>query len=127
MPHITIDIDFDWYPWMAFRDIAAFQRHPARGPLPPRSGVYEIRQVDAEEILFIGSSAKLTRLYDMLFRSSTRDSSLSVSLREDVENDSSRFAIRWAEIAEWYRLAGEYQLLQHYVQRFGRLPKYVRH
>jgi hypothetical protein len=88
---------------------------------------YEIRQVDAEEILFIGSSAKLTRLYDMLFRSSTRDSSLSASLREDVENASSRLAIRWAEIAEWYRLAVEYQLLQQYLQRFGRLPKYVRH
>ena len=56
----------------------------------------------------------------------TRKSALRLATR-GCGKQLFQVAIRWAEIAEWYRLAVEYQLLQHYVQRFGRLPKYVRH
>lgn len=125
MPHITINIDFEWYPWTAFRDLASFQKHRARGPLPSRSGVYEIRRTDTEEVLFVGSSTRLTRLYNVLFQGSTN--LLAASLREEGEGDLSLLAIRWAEIQTWYTLAVEYQLLQQYVRLTGRLPKYVRH
>jgi hypothetical protein len=114
MPRVIIEIVFEWSPWYSWETIAAFKHHPARGPIPARPGVYEIRRQDAgreDERLSIGSSRNLRlRFYaalpnDQGGRQATQKQLLS---------------IRWAVTEDYQAL--ETYLRRQYSRQFGDLP-----
>jgi hypothetical protein len=129
MPHIIIEIDFEWSAWYPWETIAAFKKNRARGPIPAKAGIYEIRRSDAEnpdERLYIGSSKNLRiRLYDDLMndsggRQATHKRQHFVA---EVSGQTALLVIRWAVIEDYQAL--EHYLHRQYQQQFGRLPKYV--
>ncbi len=127
MEHVHIDIDFEWSAWTPWDVVSAFTKHPARGPVPPRSGVYEIRRVDAanpDERLSIGSAGKLTaRLYRLVGDYRSKHTwQRKQDLLNEVGGRTELLAIRWAVTAEY--LALEHYLYRQHVQRVGRPPKY---
>jgi hypothetical protein len=129
VPQLQITLKFEWSPWINWKSLVPFQRHPARGPLPSHAGVYEIRQsdaVDPDQLLLIGSSPRLTNLYKDVLETpesqQTRRTRLGDALAAKVQGDLSRLEIRWATIEAPYRIALEWTLIQHYAQRFGQPP-----
>lgn len=128
MPHISIDVVFEWGPWVAFDDLIPFQKRPARGPIPARAGVYEVRRTDAGQVLLIGSSSKLTRLYQDILAESAQGSKekrhLAAFLRDEVQNQVFLLALRWAEINECFSLAVQCELIREHIQIHGSPPKY---
>ena len=61
MPQVHIVINYEWYPWTAWSELAPYARYRTRSPLPARPSVYEMRRADAEpdRLLFIGSRKNL--------------------------------------------------------------------
>jgi hypothetical protein len=129
MPHVTIELFFEWSPWYLWDTIAAFKKHRARGPIPAKAGVYEIRRNDTEnedERLYIGSTKNLRiRIYDDLLPDQGSQGTTQKKQRfmDEVTGHTELLVIRWAIVEDYQAL--EHYLHRQYQQQFGRLPKYV--
>ena len=109
----------DWFPWklvgMAVRDGGV--------RVPDGPGVYEVRYVDAVERLTIGKASNLRmRVKQGLVKGKIPH---SAGRRIRAYEDVSRIVLRWAETDR--PAAVEEELHRRHLERFGRLPKYVRH
>lgn len=129
MPHIHIDIDFEWYPWTHWSEIVVFAKHRARSPIPSRPGVYEVKRTDTDtnELLCIGSSRNLARwFYNELFgdQGGVQSQERKRLLLKEVDGDSALLTLRWAEIDGCYVRTLECELVHRYARQFGRPPRY---
>lgn len=116
-------IQLEWGDWIPWDDLEVDARRggikvPNRIP-----GVYEVKYRDAEERLTIGKAADLRmRIKQGLVKGKTPHSAGDkVRAKEDV----SKIVVRWAITNR--PAAVEEEMHKRHLNRFGKLPKYVKH
>jgi len=116
-------IQLEWSDWIPWNDLEVDERRggikvPNRIP-----GVYGVKYRDAEERLTIGKAADLRmRVKQGLVKGKTPHSAGNeIRTKEDV----SKIVVRWAITNR--PAAVEEEMHKRHLNRFGKLPKYVKH
>lgn len=110
----------DWYPWYEVKTDA--RSGGVRVPNYAR-GVYEAKHEGKEERLTIGKATDLRmRVKQGLVKGKTPHSS---GERIRANEDTSKIVVRWAITTR--PCAVEEELHKRHQEKFGKLPKYVKH
>jgi len=116
-------IRLEWSDWYHWNDIKKDVRKKDGISIPnKKSGVYEVKLIDSEERLTIGSSDDLRyRIRQCLVKGIGEHSSGDkIRSKENTDN----ICVRWAKTDR--PRAIEEELHQRYVKKFGHLPKYTK-
>ena len=117
-------IELEWSNWFPWNDLKKDARKKDGIKVPNKKpGVYEAKCRDAEERLDIGKSADLRhRIKEGLLRGKGPH---STGGRIRANEDVSRIVVRWAITDR--PAAVEEELHKRHLDKFGKLPKYVKH
>jgi len=127
MERIEINIPpvvLEWSEWVPWDDLKVDARYGSGVKVPNREpGVYEVKYKDAEERLTIGKASDLRmRIKQGLVKGKARHSAgEEIRANEDVIG----IVVRWAITDR--PAAVEEELHRRFLDKFGRLPKYVKH
>lgn len=113
----------EWCEWVKWEDLTVDAR---RGGIvvPNRiSGVYEVKYENAEERLTIGKASNLRHRIKQCLVKGKSPHSAGENIRE--HEDVSRLVVRWACTDR--PACAEEELHRLYLNKFGSLPKYVKH
>ena len=115
-------IVLEWSDWIPWDDVKADARNGGVEVPNGVPGVYEAKCRGSEERLTIGETDDLRRrIKEHLVRGKGRHSS---GERIRAQEDISKIVVRWAITDR--RAVAQAALHERHVERFGRLPKYVK-
>lgn len=117
-------IELKWSDWISWDELKVDARRDKGIKVPNKQpGVYEVRYRDAEERLTIGKASDLRmRIKQGLVKGKTPH---SAGRRIQVNEDISKIIIRWAVTDR--PAAVEEELHKRHKDKFGNLPKHVKH
>ncbi len=116
-------IPLEWSDWFLWNDLRVDARRGGIKLPNEIPGVYEVKHRDAEERLTIGRASDLRmRIRQGLVKGKIPH---SAGKRIRAEEDTSKMVVRWAVTDR--PAAVEEELHKRYLNRFGQLPKYVKH
>jgi len=115
-------IVLEWSDWIPWDDLKADARYGGVKVPNGVPGVYEAKYGDSDERLTIGETGDLRRrIKEHLVRGKGRSTSgEGIRAQEDV----SKIVVRW--VITDRRAVAQAALHERHVERFGRLPKYVK-
>ena len=118
LPLIVIEWS-EWFPWKKF---LIHGKHPFLGiKMPNKPGVYELKYLDSDERLTIGKASNLrSRVKQGLVKGQIPHST-GIRIKKAKE-DTSNLVIRWAVTI--YPSAVEEYLINEYIEKYGKRPKY---
>lgn len=127
MERIEINIPpvvLEWSEWVPWDDLKVDARYGSGVRVPNReAGVYEVKYRDTEERLTIGKASDLRmRIKQGLVKGKVPH---SAGKRIRANEDVSGIVVRWAITDR--PAAVEEELHRRYLDKFGRLSKYVKH
>ena len=116
-------IRLEWSDWVRWDELEVDARSGGIRVPNRIHGVYEVRYEDAEERLTIGKAANLRmRIKQGLVKGKTPHSA-GKNIR--AKEDTSKIVVRWARTDR--PAAVEEELHKRYLEKFGKLPRYVQH